>query len=393
MNYQFPVINNISQVLPLIAERKEFVVAVKDGYTVVNYVVQMADTFPPVTDEAGAILRELRGLVFSNETGAVIARRYHKFFNCQEKEETQINVIDFTQPHVILEKLDGSMITPIPVNGEIRWGTKMGCTDVAKPVEKFVAERPEYVKLAESELEWNRTPIFEWCSRQQAIVIDYPEDMLVLTAIRNNVTGEYASYRDMAVIGEAFGVPVVKAYQGTAANMQELLDQVGPMVGCEGFVVRFDSGQMLKVKCGDYLRKHKAKDTLGREKNVIELIVTEKMDDVKAFLDANDLVRVVEFEKKFWDGVIATANVLLDLRCAATVAGLDVDRRTFAVEFVQKQDEKFAPFLYKMFGMVSTADAIALVSKYIASSTGTQTKIDEVRWMFDCYWNAQALEE
>ncbi len=42
MNYQFPVIKNISQVLPLIAERKEFVVAVKDGYTVINYVVQMS---------------------------------------------------------------------------------------------------------------------------------------------------------------------------------------------------------------------------------------------------------------------------------------------------------------------------------------------------------------
>ena len=194
MNYQFPVINNISQVLPLIAERKEFIVAVKDGYTVINYVVQMADTFPTVTDEAGAILRELRGLIFDNETGEVIARRYHKFFNVNEKEETQVGLIDFDQSHVILEKLDGSMITPIPVNGEIRWGTKMGCTDVAKPVEEFVSARQEYVSLAQFCIEKGLTPIFEWTSRQQTIVIDYPEDNLVLTAVRNNVTGEYLPY-------------------------------------------------------------------------------------------------------------------------------------------------------------------------------------------------------
>ena len=258
MNYQFPVINNISQVLPLIAERKEFIVAVKDGYTVINYVVQMSDTFMPVVDEATAILRELRGLIFDNETGKVIARRYHKFFNVNEKEETQVGLIDFTQSHVILEKLDGSMITPIPVNGEIRWGTKMGTTDVAKPVEEFVAARSEYAALAKGCIAVDDTPIFEWCSRQQTIVIDYPEDMLVLTAIRDNVTGQYYSYDSMVEYGKAYGIPVVKAYAGTAANMQELIDKTGPLVGCEGFVVRFDNGMMLKVKAEDYLRKHRA---------------------------------------------------------------------------------------------------------------------------------------
>ena len=48
MNYEFPIINKISDVLPAIEGRDEFVVAEKEGYTVINYNVMMADTFPDV---------------------------------------------------------------------------------------------------------------------------------------------------------------------------------------------------------------------------------------------------------------------------------------------------------------------------------------------------------
>ena len=42
MNYEFPTIRNISDVLPAIMGRDEFVVAEKEGYTVINYNVMMA---------------------------------------------------------------------------------------------------------------------------------------------------------------------------------------------------------------------------------------------------------------------------------------------------------------------------------------------------------------
>ena len=382
MKYQFPKIESINQVLPLIADRKEFVVAEREGFTVINYVLQMADTFPEVTCEAEAILRELRGIVFNNETGAVIARRYHKFFNVGEKAETQINEIDFSQPHVILEKLDGSMITPIPVNGKIRWGTKMGVTEVAKPVEAFVATRPQYEKFANYCMLMGVTPIFEWCSRQQTIVIDYPEDMLVLTAVRVNDTGQYAQMTTMRVYGELFGIPVVKAFEGTAESMQDLLDQVGPMVGCEGFVVRFDDGHMLKVKAEDYLRKHKAKDSLSLEKNVIELIVTEKVDDVKAFLDADDLRRVEDFEKAFWFYLTQTAQKVIDYRDHAATMGLDQTRAMYAVEFVQTLDTMWQSIMYSMFEKKSLPQVLEMLKNIVAKNCGTQAKVNGIRWMF-----------
>jgi RNA ligase len=53
------------------------------------------------------MVRECRGLIFNAETGEVISRRLHKFFNIGELPETQAEKVDITRPHIILEKMDG----------------------------------------------------------------------------------------------------------------------------------------------------------------------------------------------------------------------------------------------------------------------------------------------
>jgi RNA ligase len=231
------------------------------------------------------------------------------------------------------------------------------------------------------------TPIFEWCSRKQAIVIDHPVDRLVLTAMRDTVTGEYESYERMKRSLDQFAIPIVGAYEGTIENMQALLDYTRDLVGTEGFVVRFDSGHMLKVKAEDYVRKHKAKDMIGREKNVIEIIVTEKADDVKGFLDAKDLARFEEFERKFWIGV---KNMAGNLDVVYSMRDPKANAKEFAVNFVQKMDPSLHRFMYSM---NAGASALSLVTDMIAKNCSTQTKVEEVRWMHCCYWNEQNIEE
>jgi RNA ligase len=129
-----------------------------------------------------------------------------------EREETQDHVVDLSRDHNILEKLDGSMIAPFMVNGEIIWGTKMGATEVAKPVEEFIATHPNYRRFAELELLRGYTPIFEWCSRKQRIVLDYKEDQLVLTAMRDMKTGKYVSRYLMLLTADLFCIPVVRVF-------------------------------------------------------------------------------------------------------------------------------------------------------------------------------------
>lgn len=377
MDYQFPRIEHLNDVLPAIEGRDEFIVAQREWGTVVNYLVNMSDTFPEVDSPEMALRRECRGLLFYPD-GRIMSRRLHKFFNVNERDETAAHKVDLSKPHVILEKLDGSMITPVVTFAGLRWGTKMGITDVSMQAEEFVARNPKYDHFARSFVTQECTPIFEWCSRKQRIVIDYPEDRLVLIAIRMNVSGEYLDYKDMVFVANEFGIDVVRAYAGTTANMEHLIEETRVTEGMEGWIIRFDDGQMLKVKGEWYLRIHKTKDGLSLEKNLIDLLINEKLDDVKPFMLDEDRQRVEIFENTFWTGINETVELYERFFAERVLAG-NLDRKRFALELmpqVMKED----PFIKDMvFGQFSGKNVRDMVLDTVRRNVGTQTKVDYVR--------------
>jgi T4 RnlA family RNA ligase len=403
MNYEFPYITNISDVLPAIEGRDEFVVAVKEGYTVINYNVMMADTFPDVIvdtdpydqasgvyeqrDYNAAVRRECRGIIFDTATGEIIRRPFHKFFNVNEREETQDHVVDLSRPHAILEKLDGSMIAPFIVNGEMIWGTKMGATDVAQPVEEFVKNNPDYITFASGLLQAGFTPIFEWCSRKQRIVLDYREDQLVLTAIRKIRTGVYETHESLQDFAEVFGIPLVRAYE-PETDMKEFLETVRDMEDVEGFVVRFNDGHMLKLKCHWYLQIHKAKEAILQDRNIVELILDEKLDDVKAHLPQEDRDRLTAFEGEFgWsisDTVYMLANDLSWIR------EQNIDRKTFALEHAEKYDQYMRALIFKNFDELSHNKYWDDVRNTIRKNLTKTVKYEEIRdvWFPGVIYNA-----
>jgi hypothetical protein len=71
MDLDFPLIRTIDDVLPAIDGRDEFIVAEREGYKIVNYVVNKEDTFFSGDPEIDAIRRELRGIIF-DENGVLI---------------------------------------------------------------------------------------------------------------------------------------------------------------------------------------------------------------------------------------------------------------------------------------------------------------------------------
>jgi RNA ligase len=384
MFYDFPRITHLDQVRPAIEGRDEFIIAERDWGYVVNYMVSMSDTFPPVETELDAIRRECRGMLFHKD-GTIMSRRLHKFFNIGERDETQFSAIDFSQPHDILEKLDGSMITPIYMpDGSIRWGTKMGITEVSMQAEEFIARHPQYEQFAR----WckdkpNYTPIFEWCSRKQRIVVDYPEDRLVLIAARATESGVYASLQWLQEYGDMFDIEVVKTYTGSAQSMAQLMEETRDAEGIEGYIIRFMWGPMVKCKGEWYLRIHKTKDNLLHEKNIIELLVEEKMDDAKAFMLDDDRKRVEEFETDFWIGVnqvVKSYDHYFD-----TVVAHGLDRKRYALEWMPtiKAQDQFAPNI--VFGKFDGKDTRKMVLDLIRKHLGSQTKVDEARSLWGSF--------
>lgn len=406
-HYEFPRIEHIDEVRAVLADAKEFIFAEREWGTVVNYVVAGTDTFPevkedeywcpgcklPVDETAGcgsqrcpapvnmaAVRRECRGLFF-DKNGRILSRPLHKFFNVNERNETQQRFIDLSESHVILEKLDGSMIRPFLANGNIRWATKMGITDVSMQAEEFVARHPEYEALAKGCFDLGLTPIFEWCSRQQRIVIDYPTDRLVLIAMRDLRDGTYVLYERLESFGNQYGIPVVRSYEGTPENMELLINETRASEDIEGWIIRFESGHMVKIKGDWYLRIHKTKDKLTFEKDVVEMLLDEKLDDIKSFMLEDDRRRVEKFENAFWEGIAYQVETYD--RYFATVQASVPDRKTFALNWlptIQKQDPFAGPIV---FGKYNGKDTRTMILDFIRKGTSSQTRIDEVRSL----WN------
>ena len=310
-----------------------------------------------------AIMRELRGLIFDQD-GRVASRRLHKFFNLGERED--VALIDVSKPHVVLEKLDGSMITPFMVDGVLRWGTKMGLTEVADQVEKFIEfdaiRASNYKRFALTMIEQDCTPIFEWCSRKQRIVIDYPEDRLVLIAVRDNETGEYvnfdrlmADYPDIPRVGEL--API--------ADLEKFTQELRKREDIEGVVIRFADGHMVKVKTDTYVALHRAKSELESERNVVRLILEDKVDDLLPLLIGEDYVAMIEY----MDKVNLSVRVHVDLVNAELdyIRENGISRKDFALS--NKLDPSIRAFVFKHWDDMCTRDSVVdFVLKHLGSN-------------------------
>jgi RNA ligase len=385
MNYKFPDINHIDDVVPHIEDRPEFKVMVKDWYTVINYMVAFDTTFEWDSNDpiGSSIRRECRGLIFDTETGQLISRPYSKFFNAGERDETQLNKINLYEPHVVLSKIDGSMIRTIPTKEGFRLASKAGITDVAMNAEVFIADKPHYATFINKCIQKGTTPIFEWVSRKNRIVIDYENDDLILTAIRYNDIGSYVTYEVMKNYASAWGIPVVEAVDGLAVqNIELFVKQVREWEDEEGVVVRFDSGHMVKIKSSDYVLRHKSKDAINQEKNVIETILNDSVDDLVPLLTPEDADRVKSFQNAFW---LAVEDVATDIHDAYKQIDNGQDQKEFATVAVPSVLSRYQPFMFKLRKGISISD---LLIEQIGKSLSSQTKIDASRWMWgNLHWN------
>lgn len=332
---------HIDDVLREIEGDNAFIVVEKDGYTAIDYVYVAPTTFPfelQMTAK-GALLshhaqmrRECRGLLF-DENGKLIRRPYHKFFNYGEEEQTSPDILanSLEYPHVILDKLDGTMIAPFKLGDEIIWGTRLGDTQAAKQAQNFVNRN--YNDFARKIIAMGCTPIFEWISPEQRIVLKYDEPNLVLTAIRHMTTGLYFAYEDVQHEAQFFDIPVVDFF--SPQSKYSIEDLVENFYNCEdeGAVIVFDTGFRFKIKAREYVKAHKALEKVKTNEKLLELILDDQLDDVKPHLDPEIRERVEKFARNFY---MRVANITEATELYVNEAKkLSLTRKEFAQESSQ----------------------------------------------------------
>lgn len=242
--------------------------------------------------------REARGSVFDAATGECISRPFEKFFNLGERADSQLSAVQeaISDSYMVevMTKADGSMITPVCVNGRWLMKTKKSFySDVAQQANAYWREdvNEGLRKFVEFMDEGDYTVILEYMSPENKVVIDYPQSFKIL-AVRHIPTGAYmrlesilkhaADYgiTDQVIAGISFKKPeamlsVVTNRVGAASYVEDI----------EGWVVRvrnFDSDKTLtvKIKTDWYNARHRMLDV--RTRDIAELVFDDKLDDMRS---------------------------------------------------------------------------------------------------------------
>jgi RNA ligase len=187
------------------------------------------------------ITLKCRGLVLDNE-GNVVAKSFDKFFNLEEHNPKDIPMDSFE----VYDKLDGSLILLFNYGGEWVFASKGSFnSDQSNLAKKLFEELYSYEYLSS-----HYVYLFELIGPSNRIVVEYPEDNLVLLAINDR-----SDWSERNIYTDASNNFVkVKIFDGV--NDFSTLKNVIPN-DKEGFVVKFKNGFRMKIKGEEYVRLHR----------------------------------------------------------------------------------------------------------------------------------------
>jgi RNA ligase len=316
-------ITSLNEFRAAIAHKKELrETEIAPGLISFCYMISDNDTFD--TPEA----RECRGIVFDQDTGAVVCRPLHKFFNLGEREDTRLeNLPDDIRR--IMDKRDGSMINTVRVGDSFRLKSKKTFESEVARAATALVDLPENEGLSDLchyiAHGLNSTATFEYTSPDAKIVLPYKSAELRLLHVRHNETGEYWNFEVLKSYCQVYGVGLVD--ENTTDSIPDLLEQAKTTTGVEGWIAQFANGDMVKIKTDWYLTRHHAMTDL-RERDVAQLVLDEELDDIKAMLvaDGVDINDILQIEAR------VVQQLLFIRKEVEAILAIDgkLDRKTFA---------------------------------------------------------------
>ena len=137
---------------------------------------------------------------------------------------------------------------------------------------------------------------------------------------------------------------------------------------------------MVKIKNDWYVRIHKTVDRIVFDRNIVNLILNEEVDDVLPMLPKVQADRVREFEARFAERL---HQLIINYdRYWNTVVASGLDRKRYAQEWMPtiKGNDSFAP--QYVFGRFGDRDGREMILQHIEKSISTNVKWDEcAKWM------------
>lgn len=368
MKYPFPVIQNIVDILPYIENEENFIITQGDNYSLISHKKGNKHIFDFDYDNplTSIMRRECTGLVFDKE-GKLIGRPFHKFFNLNEKNETKIDQVVFTRDIDVTYQLDGTMVYPVLLDEEYIFMTEDGETDISSKAKNYIKDRNGYSELIKTYLDNGDTPIFEWLDSENKNIIEYPEDILILTAVRNNKTGDYLSLKEISISASLFDIPVVydiyfDEFGYFPKSVEELNESIKNSDNFKGIVATLNNGHRFKIQTNYYISKLESNTLKNRESENYQEILDFKT-----------------FSKKITESVSATAQKIFDIY----ENNKNVDGEEY-IQIVENQEEYYKDFLYKIKNIKNPhpGEVKQMLLEYISNNTNEGSK-NKINWIFE----------
>ena len=200
---------------------------------------------------------------------------------------------------IIMEKVDGSMITLWRYNDQFHMSTK-GAFDTIQAIkaQEIFLTHPNTDTIPD-----DLTLIFEVVYPDNRIVIGYEKAELVLLAARNRLTGEYLDYYELVDLADRckFRQPNVYNF----GNIADIITFCGAIdtINLEGFVIEYSDGTRWKVKTDWYVDIHRVISKLSF-KHIVDIVKDDRVNDVYKIVPDELLV---EFEAN-----VALCKMLVD---------------------------------------------------------------------------------
>ena len=206
--------------------------------------VQFAGRWTPVT-------RRCRGLVV-DDGGQVVARPYDKFHNVGERPETDPAVLARLGAPEVTHKLDGALIVMFRYQGETVLATRGSFhSPQAAAATAFWERHHAHLGLT---LNPALTYLWEYLGPTSRVVVQYPDERLVLLGLVETATGRDYGHDWVATEALRLGVPVVPLEN--TSDWRTLT--ASPRDNFEGYVLYWpQAGVRAKCKYESYLQLHR----------------------------------------------------------------------------------------------------------------------------------------
>ena len=271
----------------------------------------------PLPEEPHINAFDMRGVTFIFDTDGKLWKRFlmlPKFFNLNQVESTQYDKVKDKLISSIMVKEDGSLIAFIltpDMNLFAKTIAGIGNEQSVKAYDLLI-KNSDNIKWIKAILELGYTPLFEYVSYDNRIVLNYRGSTLKFIGLRGNDSEEFipaASIKEIN-IGLPDTIEIIKSENYT---LDELIEKAKSEKEKEGWVIRFVDGQLIKIKTVWYCDTHYMRtENVFREDYIIRNYLTETLDDIVAQLDLEydkDALSFIGYVKKSIDNYLKFIDV------------------------------------------------------------------------------------